>query len=194
MIGAVANQLDLAARRSAIGLTGGRDIATARVFQHTEVLFMEAGSNTGLVAPRRGSPAKVGFMSAVAIAALIAVPATTFAAKGGGTTSAAWISLANGVGAAAAAQPRLGSDVKFSTGYPSTTKNPWVSVMCYQGSTLVYGEGGRPSADFVLGGASSSWVTNGGAATCHAELGDLYWKGGRQYYTFLASMSFDAGA
>jgi hypothetical protein len=152
---------------------------------------MGAGSNTGSVARNAGNRAKVGLVSSLAIAAILVVPATAFAAKSGGT--APFIRLATTDGAAvAAAQPRLGSSVRFATGYPTGTKNPWVSVTCYQGSAMVYGEGNSPSADFILGGASSQWVTNGGAASCHAELGDLYWRGGHQYYTFLARTDFDA--
>jgi hypothetical protein len=135
-------------------------------------------------------------MVVAALALAVALPATAFAAKGGGSTStAAWISLATTDGAAVAtSQPHLGADVRFASGYPTTTKNPWVSLSCYQGGVLVYGEGGSPTHDFVLGGASSDWAATGGAASCIAELGDLYWRGGKQYYTFLASTSFDAGS
>ena len=153
---------------------------------------MTSGSDTESVA--RHNRARIGLLSSLAIAAILVIPATAFAAKGGGTPAPAWIALATVSGqSVAAAQPNLGSAVKFAAGYASSTKNPWVSVICYQGGALVYGDGGSPSADFVLGGASSQWVTNGGAATCRAELGDLYWKGGHQYYTYLANTSFDAG-
>lgn len=133
-------------------------------------------------------------ISAAIIAALIAVPATTLAAKGGGATGGPtpWIALASVNGAAATVHPVLGSSVGFASGYPSTTKNPWVSVMCYQGSSLVYGEGGGPTHQFVLGGASSNWLSAGGAANCTAELGDLYWVGHREYYKYLATTSFSA--
>ena len=154
---------------------------------------MGAGSNTGSVARNAGNRAKVGLVSSLAIAAILVVPATAFAAKGGGTPAPAWIALATVSGqSVAAAQASLGSAVRFSTSYASTTRNPWVSVTCYQAGLLVYGEGGAPNADFVLGGAASQWVTNGGAATCRAELGDLYWRGGHQYYTYLANVNFDA--
>lgn len=154
---------------------------------------MGAGYRTGSVARKNGNRATVSLLASLAVVAMLAIPATALAAKGGGTPAPAWIALAsvNG-GSAASVKPSLGSDVKFSTSYPSTTKNPWVSVMCYQGSTLVYGEGGSPTADFVLGGASSVWLSLGGAASCRAELGDLYWKGSHQYYTYLATTWFDA--
>jgi len=154
---------------------------------------MGAGSTTGSVARSNGNRAKVGLLSSLAIAAILVVPATALAAKGGGTPAPAWIALATVSGqSVAAAQPTLGSAVKFNTGYASTTKNPWVSVTCYQGGDLVYAAGGVPSSDFVLGGSSSTWLAVGGAATCRAELGDLYWRGGHQYYTYLANTSFDA--
>jgi hypothetical protein len=155
---------------------------------------MGAGSTTGSIVHNSTPRAKVGLLSTLAIVALIAAPATAFAAKGGGTSAPAWIALATVSGLpVAAAQPQLGSAVRFATGYASTTKNPWVSVTCYQGSTLVFGEGGKPSADFTLGGASSRWLETGGAASCRAELGDLYWRGGKQYYTYMAHTNFEAG-
>ena len=134
-------------------------------------------------------------IAVVGVMALLAIPASTLAAKGGGSTTVTpWIALATaGGGALAAAEPRLGSSVKFASGYSTNTKNPWVSLTCYQDGNVVYGQGGKPSADFSLGGASSVWLEVGGAATCRAELGDLYWKGGRQYYTYLAHTNFDAG-
>jgi hypothetical protein len=130
-------------------------------------------------------------MAALGIVALIAVPATAFAGKGG-TPTPSWIALGSVGGALAPLQPSLGSSVRFSTGYPTSTKNPWVSLLCYQGTTLVYGEGGDPGDTFQLGGGSSQWLTVGGGAACTAELGDLYWRGGHQYYTFLATTHFDA--
>jgi hypothetical protein len=130
-------------------------------------------------------------ISAAIVAAIVAVPATALAAKptAGGATP--WIALAT-VNGASPVHPTLGSAVGFAAGYPSTTKNPWVSVMCYEGSTLVYGEGGGPTHQFVLGGASSVWLGVGGSANCSAELGDLYWRGGHEYYTYLATTSFSA--
>jgi len=124
-------------------------------------------------------------------AALLAVPASTLAKGNSGGSTTPWITLAS-VNGGAPVYPTLGSSVKFATGYPSTTKNPWVSVVCYQGSALVYGEGNTPSSTFVLGGAASTWLTVGGSAECTAELGDLYWRGGHEYYTYLATTTFSA--
>jgi hypothetical protein len=141
--------------------------------------------------PRRTSRVLI---ATAAFAFAVAIPATAFAGKGsGGTTSGSWISLASVDGAkSSSVQPTLGASVKFATGYPTGTKNPWVSVTCWQNGSMVYGEGNAPSADFILGGASSVWTSVGGSATCNAELGDLYWRGGKQYYTFLATTSFEA--
>jgi len=144
--------------------------------------------------PRR-APRMSGALISTAIAvAMIALPAATLAKGGGaGGTTPSWIALSSVNGTnAASTQPTLGSTVGFAAGYPSTTKNPWVSVMCYQGSTLVYGEGGTVGHQFQLGGATSDWVALGGSATCTAELGDLYWRGGHEYYTYLATTSFSA--
>ena len=153
---------------------------------------MQPGSSKD--APRARRSIRVLVISAALVAAL-GIPAAALAGKGGGTSSAAWIALASVTdGALAVAQPRLGTSVRFSTGYSTGTKNPWVSVSCWQGDTMVYGQGGAPSTEFGLGGASSLWLDVGGAATCRAELGDLYWRGGKQYYTFLALTWFDAGA
>lgn len=153
---------------------------------------MGAGSDTGFV-PRHSKKAYIGQLSSLAIIAMLAIPIVAFAGKGGGGASTpAWITLES-VSGRSATEPSLGSAVKFSTGYSTGTKNPWVSVTCYQDGNMVYGQGGAPSSEFTLGGASSDWLRAGGAASCHAELGDLYWRGGHQYYTYLAHTTFDAG-
>jgi hypothetical protein len=155
---------------------------------------MQAGS---LAATSERYPARRIKAVAVSVAlglVLIATP-MVFAGKGGSTMTP-WIALAavDGSSTLAAAAPRLGSSVKFSAGYPTGTKNAWVSLRCYQDGVLVYGEGGAPSGSFTLGGGSSVWLADGGSASCQAELGDLYWRGGRQYYTYLADTWFDAEA
>ena len=89
----------------------------------------------------------------------------------------------------------LGDTVTFTvTDIPHGTKNPWISLTAYDPNTgdVIYGEGGKVGSSFLLGGASSQWLTQGGPAKCHAEVGDLYWKGGKEYYTFLAATEFDA--
>lgn len=111
--------------------------------------------------------------------------------------------------------PYLGSSVTFTVTYPKLKGNPTprIAVRCFQdvdgdgtvdtkdwnpvtNKDFVYGEAG--SADqakqqaltgnpgFLLGGGGSEWKTRGGAATCNAELFYFTYKGGQQYYHFLA--------
>ena len=94
--------------------------------------------------------------------------------------------------ATAAGWPTLGSSVAFGSIYPKATRNPWVSLTCHQGTSVVYVEGGVTDHVFMLGGGSSVWLSTGGSAVCTAELGDLYWRGGQEYYTYLATTSFTA--
>jgi len=150
-----------------------------------------------VVSPRgsRRAPRVGGALISTAIAvAMVALPAATLAKGGGsGTPAPAWIQLSSVNGTSAATtKPTLGSTVAFATGYPSTTKNPWISLVCREGADVVYAEGGSPSHQFLLGGSSSTWLTVGGTATCTSELGDLYWKGGHEYYTYLATTDFSA--
>lgn len=155
---------------------------------------MVAGTPTASFERQPRRAARVALVAA-AVALAVAIPATAFAGKGGGSsTTTPWIALASVSGqSVAAAQPTVGASVRFASGYATSTKNPWVSLTCYQNGALVYGEGGAPSSDFVLGGATSDWAATGGAASCRAELGDLYWKGGKQFYTYLAHTTFEAG-
>lgn len=98
-------------------------------------------------------------------------------------------------GAAATMWPSLGDNVTFAVGFSKTVERygPRIQVMCYQGSTLVYGEAGRYDQAFSLGGASSDWLnTSQGPAHCIADL--YYWSyQGGQTFTWLASTEFDAG-
>jgi hypothetical protein len=73
-------------------------------------------------------------------------------------------------------------------------KNPRIQVMCYQNGVMVYSEAGAPDHAFLLGGASSQWVGNGGGpASCHADLFELVWNGNNpQQVTMLASTDFPA--
>jgi hypothetical protein len=89
--------------------------------------------------------------------------------------------------------PHLGGTVTFTVSHPSTVKNPRVAVRCYQNDAMVYAAAGATGDSFVLGGASSAWVTNGGSAHCTAELFHYVWNGNKpQQYTSLAWTSFDA--
>lgn len=135
----------------------------------------------------------------VAALAIAAATVTRTAPTGAGSAFAAsknqtsWISLAGGSTTAAATQPQLGSTVAFSTGYPTTVKNPRIEVLCYQGGSLVYGEAGGVNDNFLLGGGGSIWLTNGGSADCVANLYYFGQHAGLQTYNKLASTSFVAG-
>src|SRR5947207_12586664 len=74
-----------------------------------------------------------------------------------------WIELSQPAGAARTSIT-LGSTVTFATGYPRTVKNPRIEVLCYQGGELVFGMGGAVDYEFLLGGAGSIWLWNGGPA------------------------------
>ena len=130
--------------------------------------------------PRDGLRAAV---LALGLIGALVLPAAVFAGKGGGHATTSWIALGavDGRTTLAAMDPRLGSKVTFASGYPTGTKNPWVSLTCYQDGAVAFGQGGSPKDVFHLGGGGSAWLTNGGAASCKAELGDLYWRGGQQY-------------
>jgi hypothetical protein len=141
----------------------------------------------------------VALISGILAAAALINPGTS--ATGVGSAAAAnphpsapsSIWLMQPIGAAPAASwPTMGSSVAFGTTYPKGTKNAWVSLTCYQGGTFVFAEGGVADHVFTLGGGSSPWLSVGGSADCTAELGDLYWRGGQEYYTYLATTSFTA--
>jgi len=103
----------------------------------------------------------------------------------------------NGGGKAGTADPSISPNgpaayetgLTFTTLYPNSVNSPRVQVMCYQNGTMVYGEAGTPDHTFLLGGAWSPWVANGGGpASCHADLLDMSNSGN----TVLASTDFPA--
>jgi len=111
-----------------------------------------------------------------------------------GTTSPSWIALAQVDGlAATTVQPKLGDYLSFNTGYPNTVKNPRIEVLCYQNGALVFGMAGSTTYSFQLGGGGSIWLTNGGSASCTANLYYFGFHAGQQTYNKLASTSFSAG-
>jgi hypothetical protein len=90
--------------------------------------------------------------------------------------------------------PHLGGVVTFTVRYPTKVKSPRVAVRCYSADgTLIYAEAGPYDQSFLLGGASSDWLTVGGPAHCTGELFYFVWNGNQpqQYYS-LAWTSFDA--
>jgi len=92
--------------------------------------------------------------------------------------------------------PRLGSTASFTTVAAGLAgwEYPMAAVWCYQGDVLVYMELAFPDSTFLLGGSSSDWVTNGGAADCEAYLYAYGSKGGEQSIRTLAGTSFYAAA
>jgi hypothetical protein len=110
-----------------------------------------------------------------------------------GAHGTSWIELSQ-VTSAASTRPALGSTVSFDTGYPKSTKNPRIEVLCYQGGALVYGEAGGVNDSFLLGGGGSLWKDGGGSADCMANLFYFGWKAGTQTYNKLATTAFAAGA
>jgi hypothetical protein len=150
---------------------------------------MGAGINTDSVARHAGTR-KVGLLASLAIVALIAVPASAFAGKGG--TSTPWIALSDSSGFAAASVLTLGSTVTFATGFPTNVKNPRIEVLCYQNDQLVFGMAGGVDYAFLLGGGGSIWLDSGGGADCTANLYYFGWRAGTQTYNWLASTTFTA--
>jgi hypothetical protein len=146
---------------------------------------------------------KGAFLTAAVVAAILAVPATTFAAKGGGGAVTPSISLA-AVSGASATQPALGSTVWFNVTAPSNVNNPRVQVVCTQNGAVVYGEAGSVGqatgdgtdtlgySGFLLGGGWSQWLATGGAADCTASLFYFGQKAGQQTFNVIASTSFAA--
>jgi hypothetical protein len=97
---------------------------------------------------------------------------------------------------AADAQPSLGKRVTFKTSVESLAgwEYPMVVVSCYQSGKMVWSTIDDPSASFLLGGANSDWVVNGGAAACTGELAAYGWHRGIESIRSLATTSFDATA
>ncbi len=123
--------------------------------------------------------------------------------------SGAMVVLATLVGSAASAQarpaptpssivlnesaPYLSGSVTFTVTYPNHAKNPRIAVRCFQNDAMTYGEAGPADHVFVLGGASSEWLSQGGPASCTAELFFITWNGNKpQQVTTLAWTSFEA--
>jgi hypothetical protein len=139
--------------------------------------------------------ARTATLLSVAALCLALVP-TAFAARAGGAPKGgssgltlAMVSDGNGNGL-----PNWGDTVTFNVSTTATTQ-PYVSLKCSQGGTVVY----STSAGFYDGYAwpwtknmalrSSSWT--GGAADCDAR---LYSASNNGRTTTLATMSFHAGA
>ena len=109
----------------------------------------------------------------------------------GGTISLVMVNDLNGNGA-----PNYGDTITFAVSTSSTTQ-PYVTVKCYQGSTLVYQQSAGIFAislnqNFILG-ETTAWQ-GGGAANCTATLQNWSSYSKHGSVTNLASMSFNVGA
>ncbi|HTL86638.1 MAG TPA: hypothetical protein VL856_15750 [Acidimicrobiia bacterium] len=89
---------------------------------------------------------------------------------------------------------RLGGYVGFTTVAVGLAgwEYPMVSITCSQGGNPVFVDLGQPDHEFLLGGSASTWLTNGGAADCVAELDAYGWKGGKESVRTLDSVPFTA--
>jgi hypothetical protein len=85
----------------------------------------------------------------------------------------------------------LGSSVTFTSSASGLTGNqyPMIVVSCSQNGAPVYVQLDHADATFLLGGGSSQWLLNGGAASCKAT---LYAYGGKSIVTLAGPTTFDA--
>lgn len=101
----------------------------------------------------------------------------------------------NGTLALDQAAPKLGDTVTFSFIAPSGTRvctNQQaclrIQLVCYQGGAPVYAQQELATDNFQLGGFSSQWLANGGAADCMAQL--FEWQKSGKTQAFYASTAF----
>jgi hypothetical protein len=119
---------------------------------------------------------------------ILALPATAGGRKGNTAAGTSTIKLES------YSELKLGGYAGFETNAVGLAgwEYPMVAVWCYQSGDLVYMALNKPATEFLLGGAASAWVTNGGPATCEADLYAYGWKGGQESIRNLASTPFDA--
>jgi hypothetical protein len=126
----------------------------------------------------------------VGMAALTMTPA--LAAKGGNGKSRSARSVTSSITLDQAGL-HLGDEVTFTVSYPSKVKDPRIAVRCYQDGVMTYAEAGPYGHVFLLGGAGSQWLWQGGPAECTAELFHIIWNGNHQQEVVsLAWTSFNA--
>jgi len=134
------------------------------------------------------------FMRRMLFGTLVAfmMAAAVTSAAGARNTNTATIALA-GPTAPLGAWPNLGDWVSFTVTFPKQleSKNVRIQVACYQNGNLVYADAQTYTASFELGGSASQWWSNGGGATCVA---DLYYWGGNGSFNWLATTQFTAGS
>ena len=85
----------------------------------------------------------------------------------------------------------LGDWVTFTTTGVNSS-SPRIQIMCYQGTTLVYGEAGPAGQAFLLGGGMSQWLMGGGEADCEATVYEWDWHPQQTFVPF-ATTTFHAG-
>jgi hypothetical protein len=139
---------------------------------------------------RHGRAAAIRCAVLAGLASAVLLPATMASASGPkSSTSTSSIRLLS-------ADPALGATVYFGNAYPNGTKNPADEVNCYQNGTVVWGEilsiSQAQQYGFLLGGNSSPWLTNGGSATCSAQLISVDFKPSGETITVLADDPFTA--
>jgi hypothetical protein len=136
-------------------------------------------------------------MRAYLIAAALIVSALAFgitSAQAQPSAVAPSIALASPPGVAAT-QPALGQTVAFVTTYSASAyKNPVVVLNCYQNGVVVWGYVGTPTDTYKLGGDGSPWLSNGGSASCVADLENLTIVHRVENFQKLAETSFTANA
>jgi len=136
---------------------------------------------------------KWSWLVAPAIVLTLAAAPAIAGGKGPGKTSGAPLASST-IALESYSELRLGGKVGFDANAVGLAgfEYPMVAVWCYQRGDLVYMQLDKPGTEFLLGGASSAWLANGGGAACEADLYAYGWKGGQESIRSLASKTFDA--
>ena len=138
------------------------------------------------------------FVAPAIVVTLAALPAHAAKKPASPTAqSRIWISSIDGVKTAASTTsptPALGDTLTFGTDPVGLAgwEYPMVAVWCYQGDVVVDMQLQKPDTQFLLGGASSTWLDNPGPANCFGRLYAYGWKGGNESIRFLADQPFSA--
>jgi hypothetical protein len=137
-------------------------------------------------------------LAAVALVAALALVPAALAGKGkpsgGGGSTGSTIALVMVFDANGDGLPNVGDKITFAVSTTATTQ-PWVTLDCYQGGTLVYqGSNGifATSLNQIFTLMSNSWTSGAASCTAYLQNWDNYSK--HHSITNLASMSFSVGA
>src|SRR5262249_231030 len=117
----------VAMARTGSGLPGGRRSSAMQAGSAAPTTGRPLRAPAAAAGRRVGGGARAALAPARIAVVLLSVPAAALA-KGGAAPTPSWISLASVSGSTATTKPMLGSWVGFATGYPSATKNPWISL------------------------------------------------------------------